>query len=144
MRKNLLPTLLRLALLAALVLTGVKALLASFDVAPYVNADAFFDRLGNMAENNEIMKERHERYNLAILDALTARKAHFEATGGRVPQDSLVSAESLDRAIDKTLARGVRNEPYLPLAASMAKRYERMRRENWKPGFFACEPGAKP
>lgn len=132
----------RALLLVALGGTLWKGFLKTPEGATWLRPQAFYDGLVNDGENTAIMKERHRDVLEATDKAVRVRLSELRA-GVYVPSPgSLVSEESLARAIRKDQATRERAEDDELRAVEKLKRAERLEAEGFHMGL-GCRPSGE-
>lgn len=132
----------RVLLLAALGGTLYKGFMKTPEAASRLTPRSFFDGLVNDGENTAIMKERHRDVLEATDKAIKVRLAELRAGLYKPAPGSLVSEESLERAIRKdqaTRARAVDDELR---AAEKLERARRLEAAGWRMRL-GCAPAGE-
>ncbi len=133
-------TVVRILLLAALLATAWKGLARTPEIASVFFPEQFYNGLVNDAENSFIMKERHYDFNEAETLAAQAKLEELLRSGNAPAPDSLVTEESLRRALRKAEAKRVRSADYIIVAREKLERIKRLEKAGWKMGF-GCGQG---
>ena len=131
-------TAVRLLLLVALGGTLCKGFMKTPEAASRLTPQAFFNGLVNDGENTAIMKERHRDVLEATDKAVKVRLDELRAGVYQAAPGSLVSEESLLRAIHKdeaTRARAVDDELR---AAEKLERAKRLEASGWRMNLLGC------
>jgi hypothetical protein len=135
--------LVRLLLVAALGGTIYKGFLKTPEAASILTPARFYDGLVNDGENTAIMKERHRDVLEATDKAVRVRLDELRS-GVYVPAPgSLISEESLVRAIRKDQATRERATDDEVRAAEKLTRAKRLEAGNWRMDFGCAPAGEK-
>lgn len=132
----------RLLLLVALCATVYKGFMKTPEAASNLTPGRFFDGLVNDGENTAIMKERHRDVLEATDKAVRVRLDELRS-GRYVPAPgSLVSEESLTRAIRKDQATRERAVDDEVRAWEKLERARRLEAAGWRMGL-GCGPAGE-
>lgn len=136
---------LRLLLVVALGGTLYKGFMKTPEAASNLTPKSFFDGLVNDGENTAIMKERHRDVLEATDKAVRVRLDELRAGAYLPSQGSLISEESLTRAIRKDQATRERAIDDEVRAFEKLERARRLEASNWRMGL-GCAPatGGRP
>jgi hypothetical protein len=130
--------LIRVLCVAALAGTVYKGFLKTPEAASNLTPRRFYDGLVNDGENTAIMKERHRDVNEALDKAVRVRLAELRAGVYKPAPGSLVSEESLTRAIRKDQATRERADDDVIRAGEKLERARRLEASAWRLGIFSC------
>ena len=132
-------TLVRLLLLVALGGTLYKGFLKTPEGASNLTPQQFFEGLVNDGENSAIMKERHRDILEATDKAVRVRLEEVSSGVYRPAPGSLVTEESLARAIRKNQATRERAVDDEVRAWEKLERARRLEASGWRMGL-GCTP----
>ncbi len=138
-RENLVRALLVLALAG----TVYKGFMKTPEGASNLTPKRFFDGLVNDAENSAIMKERHNDINEATDKAVRVRLEELRAGVYKPAPGSLVTEQSLTRAIRKNQATRERAEDDVLRAKEKLERAWRLEASGWRMPL-SCLPAPLP
>ncbi len=127
---------LRVLLLAALLLTAYKGLMATPEFATAFFPERFYRGKINDAENSLIMKERHYDFNEALDKAVRIQLEELARTGES--PGPLVTGQTLRLAIEKNEAKRLREADSVLVAREKLARMLRLEAAGWRMGFD-CE-----
>ena len=130
----------RLLLLVALGGTLYKGFMKTPEAASNLTPKSFFDGLVNDGENTAIMKERHRDVLEATDKAVRVRLEELRAGVYRPAPGSLISEESLVRAIRKDEATRARATDDELRATEKLERARRLEAAGWRMGLLPCPP----
>ena len=130
----------KLGLIFCLGLTLYKGFMKLPEIFPVLAPERFYKGLINDGENSLIMKERHFDFNYQTGKALEQRLLEMQSRDESPPADALVTADRVERAIRKTLAKDMRNADYVLLAEEKLARAKRLQAEAWTMGWTGCDP----
>lgn len=133
-------SLIRVLLLVALGGTLYKGFLKTPEGATLLARQSFYNGLVNDGENTAIMKERHRDVLEATDKAVKVRLAELRAGIYKPAPGSLVSEESLERAIRKDVATRARAVDDELRAAEKLERARSLEAVGWRMGW-TCPPG---
>ena len=135
-------TVVRVLLITALAGTLYKGFMKTPEAASHLTPKAFFDGLVNDGENTAIMKERHRDVLEATDKAVKVRLDELRAGVYKPAPGSLVSEDSLVRAIRKDVATRARAVDDELRAAEKLERAKRLEAAGWRMGW-ACPPAGE-
>ncbi|OLN26690.1 hypothetical protein DVDV_2535 [Desulfovibrio sp. DV] len=136
-------TVVRLLLLVALGGTLYKGFMKTPEAASNLTPKSFFDGLVNDGENTAIMKERHRDVLEATDKAVRVRLEELRSGAYRPEPGSLVSEESLVRAIRKDEATRARATDDELRATEKLERARRLEAAGWRMGLLPCPPAGE-
>ena len=136
-------TVVRLLLLVALGGTLYKGFMKTPEAASHLTPKSFFDGLVNDGENTAIMKERHRDVLEATDKAVRVRLEELRSGVYRPAPGSLVSEESLVRAIRKDEATRARATDDELRATEKLERARRLEAAGWRMGLLPCPPAGE-
>ena len=136
-------TVVRALLLVALAGTLYKGFMKTPEAASWLTPRSFFGGLVNDGENTAIMKERHRDVLEATDKAVKVRLAELRAGRYTPAPGSLVSEESLTRAIHKNQATRARAVDDELRAAEKLERAKRLEAADWRMGLLPCAPAGE-
>ena len=137
--------LIRVLLLVALGGTLYKGFLKTPEGASLVARQSFYNGLVNDGENTAIMKERHRDVLEATDKAVRVRLEELRAGTYKPAPGSVVSAESLERAVRKDQATRERAVDDEVRAFEKLERARRLEAAGWRMGLGCAPAGeAKP
>lgn len=131
----------RLLLLVALGVTLYKGFLKTPEGAAWLKPAGFFEGLVNDGENTAIMKERHRDVLEATDKAVRVRLDELRAGVYRPAPGSIVSEESLVRAIRKDQATRERAADDEVRAFEKLERAKRLEAAGWRMGLGCAAEG---
>jgi len=134
--------LIRVLLLVALGGTIYKGFLKTPEGATLFARQSFYDGLVNDGENTAIMKERHRDVLEATDKAIKVRLDELRSGVYKPAPGSLVSEQSLERAIRKDVATRARAEDDVLRAQEKLERAKRLEAAGWRMGW-ACPPAGE-
>jgi len=129
---------LRTLLIAALVLTAYKGLMATPEFATAFFPERFYRGKVNDAENSLIMKERHYDFNEALDKAVKIQLDELLRSGKAPAPGSLVTEKNLRLAVEKNEAKRLREADSVIVAREKLARMLRLEAAGWRMGFD-CE-----
>ncbi len=136
-------TIVRVLLLVALGGTIYKGFMKTPEAASHLTPKSFYNGLVNDGENTAIMKERHRDVLEATDKAVRVRLEELRAGVYKPAPGSLVSEESLVRAIRKdeaTRARAIDDELR---ATEKLARARGLEAAGWRMGLLPCPPAGE-
>jgi hypothetical protein len=138
---KMLPTragIIRLLCLVALAGTLYKGFMKTPEAASNLTPQRFFNGLVGDGENTAIMKERHRDINEALDKAIRVRLGELRTGLYRPAPGSLVTEQSLERAIRKDQATRERADDDVLRAGEKLDRAKRLEAQGWRMGIFSC------
>lgn len=130
--------LIRALLVVALAGTVYKGFMKTPEAASNLTPQRFSDGLVNDGENTAIMKERHRDINEALDKAIQTRLAEVRSGVYKPAPGSLVTEESLLRAIRKDQATRERADDDVLRAREKLARARRLEASGWRMPLFSC------
>ena len=137
-------TVVRLLLIAALGGTLYKGFMKTPEAASRLTPKAFFNGLVNDGENTAIMKERHRDVLEATDKAVKVRLEELRAGVYRPAPWSLISEESLVRAMRKHVATRARAVDDELRATEKLARAKALEAAGWRMGLGCAPAGERP
>ena len=135
-------TLIRVLLLVALGGTIYKGFLKTPEGATLLARQSFYNGLVNDGENTAIMKERHRDVLEATDKAIKVRLDELRSGVYKPAPGSLVSEESLERAIRKDVATRARAVDDERRAQEKLERAKGLEAAGWRMGW-GCPPAGE-
>ena len=132
----------RALLLVALGGTLWKGFLKTPEGATWLRPHSFYDGLVNDGENTAIMKERHRDVLEATDKAIKVRLDELRSGVYKPAPGSLVSEQSLERAIRKDVATRARAVDDELRAQEKLERARRLEAAGWRMGW-TCPPAGE-